>query len=342
MIPANEKWIVYGTGEPSGWQLSVAAGATVTLSNVNLSDASIVCYGNNTIILADGTTNSVTEVNVGSTAIMYMGGDGTTLTITGTGTLNVTGGYYAPAIGVENPDYPCGAITIESTVHLTATAGEGQSKAITTGTGGGTVTIGGVVYADGTGTPFVYPAPACSYTAPTLNTTTVTYSGSAQAFVTAGSATNATIYYKVDYTNKSGSTSYGEWSTSVPSAINAGSYTVYYKVVPADGYAGGVESTSLGTKTINKANGWVNFSPGSSSGWGATGYTTSLSVSISHHGGALSITGKTGSSDLSASISGNTLNLSRKNSISGTGTVTVTSAANNNYNAASNTFRCNP
>ena len=89
-------------------------------------------------------------------------------------------------------------------------------------------------------------APACSYTAPTLVGSTLTYNGSAQALVTGGSATNATIYYS---TNGGSS-----WSTSVPTGTNAGNYTVYYKVEPADGYSGGVASTSLGTKTINKAN----------------------------------------------------------------------------------------
>ena len=160
MIGAGEKWLVYGTGASSGLRLSVAEGATVTLSNVNLSDASIVCMGNNTIILADGTTNSVTDAgHIGGPAIIYMGGVGTTLTITGTGTLNVTGGYDNPAIG---PMFgSCGNITIANTVHLTATKGDGinVSKAITTN-GGGTVTIGGVVYPDGADSPFVYPIPA--------------------------------------------------------------------------------------------------------------------------------------------------------------------------------------
>ncbi len=158
MIGENEKWLVYGTGEPSGWRLTIAEGATVTLSNVNLNNYAIIAYrGNNTIILADGTTNTIDPGS--GVAIDGSMADGKTLTIKGTGTLIATGGYGAPAIGVENPDYPCGAITIESTVHLTATAGAGQSKAITTGSGGGTVTVGGVVYADGAGSPFVYTAP---------------------------------------------------------------------------------------------------------------------------------------------------------------------------------------
>ena len=162
MIGANEKWLVYGTGEPTGWRLSVTAGATVTLSNVNLSDASIVCKGNSTIILADGTTNSVTDAgHIGGPAIIYEGGAGTTLTIKGTGSLNVTGGYDHPAIGPMGLYESCGDITIANTVHLTATNGGGQnvSKSITTN-GGGTVTIGGDVYADGAPSPFVYPIPA--------------------------------------------------------------------------------------------------------------------------------------------------------------------------------------
>ena len=157
-IQNNEKWIVYGTGEPSGWRLSIAEGATVTLHNVNLNNSGIIAYrGNNTIILADGTTNTIDPGN--DVAIYGMMATGKTLTITGTGTLIATGGYGNPAIGIKNPESEsCGAITIESTVHLTATAGTGQSKAITTGSGGGTVTIGGVVYADGANSPFVYPA----------------------------------------------------------------------------------------------------------------------------------------------------------------------------------------
>ena len=159
MIGENEKWLVYGTGEPSGWRLTIAEGATVTLHNVNLNNFAIIEYrGNNTIILADGTTNTI-DPGYDIAIDGSMAGD-KTLTIKGTGTLIATGGYDTPAIGVKNPEFEsCGDITIESTVHLTATAGAGQSKAITTGTGGGTVTIGGVVYADGADSPFVYPIP---------------------------------------------------------------------------------------------------------------------------------------------------------------------------------------
>ena len=175
--------------------------------------------------------------------------------------------------------------------------------------------------------------PECSYTAPTLVSGTLTYNGSAQALVTGGSATGGTIYYS---TNGGSS-----WSTDA-TGTNAGNYTVYYKVVPNDGYTGGVESTSLGTKTIDKANGWVTLSPNSSDGWGERRSRTSASANISHHGGSLSCSKNSGSSGfLNASISGNTLNLSRNSQIiTGKGSVTVTSAATTNYNSASATYYC--
>ncbi len=174
--------------------------------------------------------------------------------------------------------------------------------------------------------------PECSYTAPTLVGGTLTYNGSARALVTGGSATNATIYYS---TNGGSS-----WSTDVPTGTNAGNYTVYYKVVPDDGYTGGVESTSLGTKTINKANGWVSLSSTSSSDW-MNYWGKSASVTVNHHGGSLSASksGGGGSQNLSVSFSGNTMNLSTENGCYDV-TVTVYSAATQNYNAASATYTC--
>ena len=49
---------------------------------------------------------------------------------------------------------------------------------------------------------------------------TVTYNGKAQELVTAGKVTNGTLQYSQDQTN---------WSTNVPTATNAGEYTVYYR-----------------------------------------------------------------------------------------------------------------
>lgn len=62
-----------------------------------------------------------------------------------------------------------------------------------------------------------------SCTAPTAND--LTYNGSAQALVTAGTATGGTMQYKLDD---------GEWTATVPTATDAGTYEVYYKVVGDD------------------------------------------------------------------------------------------------------------
>jgi hypothetical protein len=56
-------------------------------------------------------------------------------------------------------------------------------------------------------------------TAPTAKT--LTYTGSAQALVNAGSVTGGTMQYSLDGVT---------YSASVPTATNAGTYTVYYKV----------------------------------------------------------------------------------------------------------------
>ena len=64
------------------------------------------------------------------------------------------------------------------------------------------------------------PATCATFaTAPTANTLTYS-SGESQELVTAGTATNGTAYYKLADDK--------EWSTSVPTATNAGTYTVQY------------------------------------------------------------------------------------------------------------------
>ena len=67
---------------------------------------------------------------------------------------------------------------------------------------------------------------APTVTAPTAKT--LTYTGSAQQLVNAGSTTGGTIQYKLN--------SNGTYGTAIPTATNAGSYTVYYKVVGNSNY----------------------------------------------------------------------------------------------------------
>ena len=71
---------------------------------------------------------------------------------------------------------------------------------------------------------------------------TLTYTGVAQALVNPGSTEDGTMMYSTDNSN---------WSSSVPSAKDAGNYTVYYKV-EADAYHTDNAGSSVNV-TINKA-----------------------------------------------------------------------------------------
>ena len=80
-------------------------------------------------------------------------------------------------------------------------------------------------------------------TAPTAKTD-LTYNGEAQALVNAGSATGATLSYRLGTD--------GEWTTVVPTATNAGEYTVYYKFT-ADNNHTTIETEQQLTVTVAKA-----------------------------------------------------------------------------------------
>ncbi len=86
-------------------------------------------------------------------------------------------------------------------------------------------------------------------TAPTAKTG-LTYSGEAQTLVNAGSADGATIEYKLGD---------GEYSETIPVAINAGKYNVYYKFTAEDNYTVDETESQL-TVTIAKAQDGIDFS----------------------------------------------------------------------------------
>lgn len=100
--------------------------------------------------------------------------------------------------------------------------------------GTATVTIydveGGDYYVTGSTTFTISKASCYIATAPTAKS--LTYNGNAQALVNAGSG-SGTMLYKLDS---------GSWGTSIPTATNAGSYTVYYKVSESTNYNEGCES----------------------------------------------------------------------------------------------------
>ncbi|MBO5580324.1 MAG: hypothetical protein J5952_07890 [Prevotella sp.] len=139
------------TGSATNKSISIAAGASVTLSDVTISDnssAGLTCSGSATITLVG--TNSVATTRNDYPAIQA-GPSGTTLEIKGDGSLTATGGFYGAGIG-SGAFGSCGNITI-SGGSVTAT-GRVDGAGIGSGAAGscGNITIsGGTVTATATG-----------------------------------------------------------------------------------------------------------------------------------------------------------------------------------------------
>ena len=79
-------------------------------------------------------------------------------------------------------------------------------------------------------------------TAPTAKI--LTYNGSEQELINPGNTTTGTIQYKLGD---------GEYSTQIPTATNAGTYSIYYKVVGNENYNDVAEAGPISV-TISKAN----------------------------------------------------------------------------------------
>ena len=138
------------TGVTSSYKVTIAAGATVTLDGVTINRGSycIKCLGDATIILKDGSTNTLTGTGDEYPALS-IGDANTTLTIQGsTGVLNVTSGQYCAGIGggYKNADHTCGNIRIEGGV-ITAQGGQLGSGI---GSDYGTATCGDIIITGGT------------------------------------------------------------------------------------------------------------------------------------------------------------------------------------------------
>ncbi|MBR4739044.1 MAG: hypothetical protein IK058_03470 [Bacteroidales bacterium] len=155
MVTAGEHWLITGTGTATGSKITISDGATVTLDGVNISGSSycIKCAGSATIILKDGTTNTLTSTSEDYPALS-IGDAGTTLTIQGsTGALNVTSGLYCAGIGggYMNTSNTCGNIRIEGGVidAKGGSAGAGIGSDCGTATCGNIDITGGTIVATG-------------------------------------------------------------------------------------------------------------------------------------------------------------------------------------------------
>ena len=121
--------------------------------------------------------------------------------------VKLDGGYYTGGAKVEN-----GKLTLPIQKNDVETTGS---------VGTVTVVIKSTNYEDITLTVNVNATNKLvpTVTAPTVNTPT--YNGAEQALVTAGKTTGGTMLYRLDDS---------EWSEQIPTAKNAGEYTVWYKV----------------------------------------------------------------------------------------------------------------
>ena len=154
-----------------------------------------------------------------------------------------------------------------------------------------------------------------SVTAPTAKS--LTYNGSAQALVNAGSTTGGTLQYSLNNSS---------WSTSIPTGTNAGSYTVYYKVVGNESYndvASQSVNVTINPKTVNSPTITLNTSTYTYDGNAKTPTPTVKDGSTT-----------IGTSEYSISYSNNTN--------AGTGTVTISDKSGGNYTVSgSKTFTIN-
>ena len=143
---------------------TIPAGKTVVLSGVNISNGQIACSGNATIILMG--TNSVTAA--ANYAAIKIGDSGTTLTITGSGSLTAQGGDGSAGIGTDRNGSGGNIVINGGTVTATggnygAGIGTGLAQQATNTCGditinGGTVTATGRTYGAGIGTGFSFSA----------------------------------------------------------------------------------------------------------------------------------------------------------------------------------------
>ena len=118
-MTALEDMTVSGT---TTYRIHIADGVALTLDGVNVNNQ-IVCDGNAKIILASGSTNSVSCPAGALYSAIQAGPAGTTLTIVGSGTVTATGGPYGAGIGSGQGRFTtCGDIEISGGT-VTATGG---------------------------------------------------------------------------------------------------------------------------------------------------------------------------------------------------------------------------
>lgn len=155
-------------------------------------------------------------------------------------------------------------------------------------------------------------------TAPTAKT--LTYNGSAQNLVNAGSTNYGTLQYSIDNSN---------YSVNIPKGTNASNYTVYYKVI-GDSNINNVAAKSVNC-SIGKANRNVTISGNQTSM--TLGQSNTITITATGNP-ASSLISVTSSNTAVATISGITVNAVG----GGTTTITATVTSDTNYNSGSASY----
>lgn len=214
---------------------------------------------------------------------------------------------------------PTPTVTLNGVVIASSNYDVAYSSNINAGSGTITVTGKGDYTGTATGT-FTINKAAPTYTAPTKKTG-LTYNGSAQALLNAGSTSHGTIYYSSDNIT---------WSTSIPTQTNANTsgYTVYWKLT-GDSNHSDIASTAITGITIAKASRTLSFTdayavvapsgtvtktatPSAGSGDGAITYSISSTTYATINTSTGAVTAKTseGSAVVTATIAAGTNYLS--------------------------------
>ncbi|MBR1542489.1 MAG: fimbrillin family protein [Bacteroidaceae bacterium] len=174
------------------------------------------------------------------------------------------------------------------------------------------------------GTPTVTP--------PTAVSGTKTYNKSAQTLFQGGSTSGGTLQFALG----TSSAATGSWSNSLPTATNAGTHYVWYRVVGNANYNDVAETKGVSNE-IAKLTPTITLSPTSLSFAGATGATKTFTVSFDGDNTLSVASGSTSVatvSPASLSSSGGTVTVTSKGY--GNATITVSAAATPNCNEPTN------
>lgn len=164
------------------------------------------------------------------------------------------------------------------------------------------------------------------YTAPTAKTGLV-YNGTNLTLLNAGSVTSEgpVMQYSLNQT---------DWSTTIPTGKNAGSYDVYWRLQAGGNYEG-VASTKIVVSIAKKAPS-LSVSTNNVSFSSTDNLNATKTVTITYDGdGALSAS-SSATGKVTASVNNKTITLTRKSVDGGSVTITVSAAAGTNYSAPAN------